>query len=137
MSEVRILVDECVIWPIIRELRKRLPDFDILVVGDTNAPRESTPDTEILAYRELEHRLFLSSDRRTMPGHVGEYHRRGGHTYGVLMVGGGLTVSEVVDEVEAICRACLIWRNGSTACCGCLLVKPRRVASNRPSTSSR
>lgn len=105
MSQFRILVDECVQFPIVNGLRMRLPEVYFVQVGDATVPIKSTDDSELLEYCEQEKMLFLTGDRKTMSGHVADHHRRGGHTYGVFMVGGGLTVAEVVEELAVICGA--------------------------------
>jgi len=51
---------------IIRGLRRRLPELDLVRVQD--ALPEGTPDPEVLAWAAAENRVLITNDRNTMVG---------------------------------------------------------------------
>jgi hypothetical protein len=63
---LRLASDADVHGEIIRGLRRRLPEIDLLRVLD--ALPEGTPDPEVLAWAAAEGRILITNDRRTMVG---------------------------------------------------------------------
>jgi predicted nuclease of predicted toxin-antitoxin system len=63
---LRLASDADVHGAIIRGLRRRLPEIDLVRVQDILA--ENTPDPEVLAWAAVEDRVLLTNDRNTMIG---------------------------------------------------------------------
>jgi hypothetical protein len=63
---LRLASDADVHGEIIRGLRRRLPNIDLVRVQD--ALPEGTPDTEVLAWAAAEKRILITNDRNTMVG---------------------------------------------------------------------
>jgi len=63
---LRLASDADVHGDIIRGLRRRLPDIDLVRAQD--ALPEGTPDPEVLAWAAAENRVLITNDRNTMVG---------------------------------------------------------------------
>ena len=63
---LRLASDADVHGEIIRGLRRRLPEIDLLRAQD--ALPEGTPDPEVLAWAAAENRILITNDRETMVG---------------------------------------------------------------------
>ncbi|MHC5671974.1 hypothetical protein [Nostoc sp.] len=55
------------------------PAIDILHVGDAEAPPFGTLDPDILRYMKLSQRILVTDNRKSMPEHLAEHWRDGGH----------------------------------------------------------
>src|SRR3954454_3099628 len=56
--------------------------LDVLRVGDAPAPPLGTPDPDLLLWCEANGRVFISEDRKTMPGHLAAHILAGNHVAG-------------------------------------------------------
>ena len=63
---LRLASDADVHGEIIRGLRRRLPEIDLVRARD--ALPEGTPDPEVLAWAAAENRVLITNDRNTMVG---------------------------------------------------------------------
>ena len=63
---LRLASDADVHGEILRGLRRRLPEIDLVRAQD--ALPEGTPDPEVLAWAAAENRILISNDRNTMVG---------------------------------------------------------------------
>ncbi len=63
---LRLASDADVHGHIVRGLRRRLPEIDLVRVQD--ALPEGTPDPEVLAWAAAESRVLITNDRNTMVG---------------------------------------------------------------------
>jgi hypothetical protein len=63
---LRLASDADVHGEIVRGLRRRLPEIDLVRVQD--ALPEGTPDPDVLAWAAAEDRVLISNDRNTMIG---------------------------------------------------------------------
>src|SRR5262249_8906824 len=63
---LRLAADADIHGEIIRGLRRRLPEIDLVRVQD--ALPEGTPDPEVLAWAAAENRVLITNDRNTMVG---------------------------------------------------------------------
>ncbi len=59
---------------------------DILHVGSGGAPANSTIDPDILGFCELERRILVTKNRKSMPGHIADYVRDGHEFWGLLTI---------------------------------------------------
>lgn len=102
--KVRFLLDENMSPGIISGVLRHNPSVDIVRIGDLGTPPLGTLDPEILAFCEAEHRLLITDNRSTMPGHIADHLRAGRHHYGVLK-----TASKAVPVGQIIADLILIW----------------------------
>lgn len=63
---LRVASDADVHGEIVRGLRRRLPEIDLVRVQD--ALPEGTPDSDVLAWAAAEKRVLITNDRNTMVG---------------------------------------------------------------------
>jgi hypothetical protein len=63
---LRLASDADVHGEIIRGLRRRLPEIDLVRAQDVLS--EGTPDPEVLAWAAAENRVLITNDRNTMVG---------------------------------------------------------------------
>lgn len=102
---VRFLLDEHVDPVMVAKCRQASAGIDIVHVGDPGAPPFGTLDPDLLRYCESEHRMLLTRDYSTMPGHIQDHLATGHHHWGVLYLRRGHGLDEYVHEVQLIAEA--------------------------------
>jgi len=105
MSRIRYLLDEDTPHVIRDGLLRRQPEIEMLAAGDDLAPPLSTPDPEILRWMEREGYLLVTRNRRTMPRHLRDHLRDGGHVPGILIIRPDRPIIQVIDELLLIWEA--------------------------------
>ena len=103
---MRCLLDEDTPHSIRDQLLRRIPDLEVIAVGDEAAPAYGTSDPNILRWIERERYALVSRNRRTMPQHLRQHLEAGGHVPGVLLLRRGYTLREIIDDLR------LIWESG-------------------------
>jgi hypothetical protein len=106
--KVRCLLDENVPLHLKVALQRRAPSFDILRVGEEEAPPFGTLDPEILRYLSSAQRLLLTNNRASMPEHVAGHLAQGNHHWGIFRIRPSASMTEVID-------ACLLLWEASEA----------------------
>lgn len=101
----RFLLDENLRRNIAVGVRGRNPAVDILRVGDLGAPPIGTHDPEILNFCELERRILITKNRKSMPGHIADHVQAGKTFWGMLKVKQGRE-NDIGKLVETLL---LIW----------------------------
>jgi hypothetical protein len=76
---VRFLLDENLSHALIDAVHQFDSSVDIIAVGLPDAPPIGTPDPDILLYCEREHRLLITNNRRSIPGHIADHLTAGHH----------------------------------------------------------
>ena len=104
MSEIsiRFLIDEDTSHAFRDGLLRRQPSIDICVVGGERAPPLSTKDEEILEYIEREGYILVTSNRKTMQGHLQAHLQVGRHVPGILILRRGYTYGRILETLELI-----------------------------------
>lgn len=105
MSRCKFLVDECVPSSLVRGLRRRCPEVQVVQVGEPGAPPKGVSDSEILEYCEREQRLLITADRATVPDFVRRHNASGGRTWGVFVVGQDVSLGRILDELVLVHEA--------------------------------
>ena len=101
---LRFAADEGFNLTVVRELRRRNPDLDIVTVQERGL--YGADDSAILAWAAREGRVLLSSDARTMPAPA--YERMAmGDTTGVIIVPWTLSTGRAVEQLELLAGASL------------------------------
>jgi hypothetical protein len=82
--KLRFLLDENMAKDIVGALLRHNHEIDILRVCSEGAPARGALDPEILRFCEFEKRMLVTGNRKSMPRHVADHWRAGGHHWGVL-----------------------------------------------------
>ena len=108
---MKLLADENLRSDIVKGLRRRKPDVDIVRAQDVGL--RSRPDTDLLAWAALEGRILVSHDRRTTSEPAFARVERGEPMCGVLLLEAGIPTRSAIDELLLIieCSAPAEWAN--------------------------
>jgi predicted nuclease of predicted toxin-antitoxin system len=101
----RFLLDENVPRYLAVALLRRLPEVNVLRVGDEGAPALGTLDPEILRYLETSHRILITHDWASIPGHVAKHIAAGGHHWGILWVRPNTPPQRVLEAIILVWEA--------------------------------
>lgn len=100
---IRFLVDENFNGKIVRGLRAREADVDIVRVQDTEL--YGAHDTAVLKWAAAEDRILLTHDIETMTKYAVEFIEQGIPMAGVILVRDTLPIGTVIDDLQAILGA--------------------------------
>lgn len=95
---MRFAADENFDGRVLKGLRARLPDVDIVRVQDTEMYK--SPDDELLVWLAEERRILLTHDVRTMPRFVYERVQAGLPVPGVIEIHKDTPIGVAIDELE-------------------------------------
>jgi hypothetical protein len=95
--------DESLHGDIVRGVRRRVPDIDLVLVEEAGL-RGST-DPQVLEWAAAEGRVVVTQDENTMTGHAWDRVRTGMPMPGVVVCGQGVTIGGAIDELEIIAGA--------------------------------
>jgi|SRR5262249_23819479 hypothetical protein len=102
---LRLASDADVHGDLLRGLRRRLPDVDLVRVQD--ALPEGTPDLEVLAWAASENRVLLTNDRNTMVGFAYQRAASGQPVPGLIVTSNSQSIGAAIDDVLLITE-CLL-----------------------------
>ena len=102
---IRFLIDEDTSHVIRDGLRHHQPEIEVRVVGGENAPPKSTPDPVILQFLEREGFILITSNRSTMPTHLNDHLKHGGHVPGILLLRRKIKYGQVLATLRQIWEA--------------------------------
>src|ERR1700756_3838151 len=97
---LRLASDADVHGEIIRGLRRRLPEIDLVRAQD--ALPEGTPDPEVLAWAAAENRIFITNDRNTMVGFAYRRAATGEPVLGVIATTNEQAIGSAIDDIQLI-----------------------------------
>ena len=97
---LRLASDADVHGDIIRGLRRRLPQIDLVRAQD--ALPEGTPDPAVLAWAAAENRVLLTNDRNTMVGFAYQRVAAGEVVPGVVVTTNEQSIGEAIDDILLI-----------------------------------
>ena len=97
---LRLASDADVRNGIIRGLRRRVPEIDLLRAQD--ALPEGTLDPEILAWAAVENRVLITNDRETMIGFAYERLASGDPLPGIILTTNEQSIGGSVDDILII-----------------------------------
>jgi predicted nuclease of predicted toxin-antitoxin system len=108
---IRFAADEDFDNDIIRGLRRRQPEIDVLRVQDAGI--RSAADPVVLAWAADEDRVLLTHDVTTMSAHAIDRVRIGQRMPGVIIVHQHLDIGNVIDDLVVIagCSSATEWIN--------------------------
>jgi hypothetical protein len=94
---LRLASDADVHGDIIRGLRRRLPDVDLVRVQD--ALPDDTPDPAILAWAAAENRVLITNDRNTMVGFAYSRVAAGEPVAGLIATTNEQSIGSAIDDI--------------------------------------
>jgi hypothetical protein len=97
---LRLATDADVNGDIIRGLRRRLQDIDLVRVQD--ALPEGAPDPQILAWAAGEDRVLITNDRNTMVGFAYRRVAAGEPVSGVIATTNEQSIGSTIDDIALI-----------------------------------
>ena len=103
--KVRFLLDENLSPRLKLALVRLNPTIDVLRVGDAAVPPLETSDLDLLRYLHQAQRLFISRNRKSMPGHLNEFWAEGGQHWGVLWVRPHTSIGILAQDLHLLWQA--------------------------------
>jgi predicted nuclease of predicted toxin-antitoxin system len=100
---LRLASDADVHGDIIRGLRRRLPEIDLVRVQD--ALPEGTPDPEVLAWAAAENRILVTNDRNTMVGFGYQRVASGEPVPGLIATTNEQSIGSAIDDILVIAES--------------------------------
>jgi len=97
---LRLATDADVHGEIIRGLRRRLPEIDLVRVQ--YALPEGTPDPEVLAWAAVENRILITNDRNTMVGFAHQRVAAGEAVPGLIATTNEQSIGSAIDDIVLI-----------------------------------
>jgi predicted nuclease of predicted toxin-antitoxin system len=97
---LRLASDADVHGEIIRGLRRRRPEIDLVRAQDTLP--EGTPDREVLAWAAVENRVLVTNDRNTMVGFAYQRVAAGDSVPGVIATTNEQSIGSAIDDILLI-----------------------------------
>ena len=97
---LRLASDADVHGDIIRGLRRRLPEIDLVRVQDVLP--EGTLDAEILAWAASENRVLITNDRNTMVGFAYQRVADGESLPGLIVTTNEQSIGSAIDDILVI-----------------------------------
>lgn len=97
---LRLASDADVHGDILRGLRRRLPDIDLVRVQD--ALPEGTPDLRILDWAAAESRVLITNDRNTMVGFAYQRAAAGEAVPGLVATTNQQSIGLAIDDIAVI-----------------------------------
>ncbi len=98
---LRYVLDENlrgVLWHAIQQHNSRSAfPLDVVRVGDPPDLPLGTIDPDILVWAEREARIFVSLDKKTLPGHLIQHSQQGRHSPGIFIVIPSSTLTDILD----------------------------------------
>ena len=101
--KVRFLLDENLPPRLKLAVQRLNPEIDIVRVGDPDAPAFGTLDPAVLDYLVVSHRLLITRNRASMPGHLAAFWNQEKRTFwGLLWVRPNTSIGQLAQELFAI-----------------------------------
>ena len=102
---IRYLLDENVDPMYKAQLLRREQDLVVWTVGDPGAPQVGSADSDILCWCEDHDFILITSNRKSMPGHLADHLTRGRHVPGIFTLNPELSVGQTIEELLLIAAA--------------------------------
>jgi hypothetical protein len=99
-ARLRLASDADVRGEIIRGLRRRLPEIDLVRAQDVLP--DGTPDSEVLAWAAAENRILITNDRNTMVGFARERVATGEAVPGLIATTNKQSIGSAIEDILLI-----------------------------------
>ena len=109
---LRLLFDENFHHDILRGVRRRLPEADLLTVQEAGLRGMSDP--ELLAWAAAEQRILVTHDLKTIPKYAYERLAASEYVAGVFALPTATSMSVAIEEIVLLisCSDARQWENG-------------------------
>jgi hypothetical protein len=97
---LRLASDADVHGDILRGLRRRLPDLDLMRTQD--AMREGASDLEVLAWAAAQNRVLITNDRNTMVGFARQRAAADQPMPGLIVTTNGQSIGSAIDDIALV-----------------------------------
>ncbi len=74
-------------------------------IGDPGLPPKGTPDPIILSWCEEQGFLLITNNRKSMPDHLAEHIKAGGHVPGIIELNPKISIGDTIEELILIWEA--------------------------------
>jgi hypothetical protein len=98
----RFLLDEHVNQAIQRQLRRREPRIEVLVMGEPEAPSAGISDPDILIWLEENGYILVTENRSMMPEHLADHFAAGRHIPGLFWIRPDAGLGRIIEELYLI-----------------------------------
>ena len=97
---LRLASDADVHGDIIRGLRRRMPEIDLIRSQDS-LPK-GTPDSEVLAWAAADNRVLITNDRNTMVAAASQRLHSGENMPGIIVTTNEQSIGSAIDDILLI-----------------------------------
>ena len=97
--KIRFLFDENLDPRFLRTMQRHYPAIDVLRVGDVGAPSLGMSDPDILLFIETHHRILVTDNRKSMPGHIQAHWQAARHHWGIFIVDKNIAYKRLADAL--------------------------------------
>jgi predicted nuclease of predicted toxin-antitoxin system len=97
---LRLASDADVHGAVLRGLRRRLPELDLVRVQDVLA--EGVADSEVLAWAASENRVLITNDRNTMVGFAYDRVAAGEPFPGLIVTNNNQSIGSAIEDIIVI-----------------------------------
>jgi hypothetical protein len=94
------MIDADVHGAIVRGLRRRLPDIDLVRAQDVLS--DGAPDADVLSWAAADNRILITNDRNTMVGLAYNRVEAGGKVPGLIIATNEQSIGSVIDDILLI-----------------------------------
>ena len=102
MDRIKYLLDEHVSYNLRKAVKKLDNDIVIRRIGDIDAPAVGTLDPVILFWCDINNFTLVTNNRKSMPEHLKNHLRAGGHIPGIFVLNPNLSMGEIAYELALI-----------------------------------
>lgn len=102
---IKYLIDENLPPLYQQQLRRFLPELDVLAIGDIgplNVPPKGTLDPEILIWCEINNFILVTNNRASMPVHLAEHQAQNRHLPGIFVFRKKAAIGQILDDLIPI-----------------------------------
>jgi predicted nuclease of predicted toxin-antitoxin system len=103
--KARFLLDEHIDHAIRRQLQRRDPSIEVIVMGGADAPPLGTQDPDILSWLEANEYVLVTGDRSTMPVHLAGHLAAGKRAPCVIWIRPNASIGDVIESLYYIWTA--------------------------------
>ncbi len=101
------LIDENVdpVYP--QQLRRKLPNLVVYVIGEPSTPLKGTKDPAILMWCEEYSFVLVTNNRASMPAHLRDHINQGHHCPGIFTLNPVLSIGQNIEELTVLAEVAL------------------------------
>jgi hypothetical protein len=101
------LLDGHVLLALARGLEQRAREPTVRRLGDPEVPALHAPDPEVLRWCERHDFVLITKDRHSMPQHLADHVRSGGHVPGIFILNDRMSLSETITNLIEVAELSL------------------------------